>query len=384
LIAGRCLSCDTRRWSRFVHRELALLLVLVGVTIAAFFGTRAIAHSNEALRRRQAAAWYDAARRASPDADVVSAVAALRRAVLKDRENRLYRLALADALAARRLDGEARRVLLALRDAQPEDPEANLRLARLEARGADADAARRYYENALSNLWRREQADERRRVRVELIEFLLVHEGRARALSELLLLAANLPEDAAVQAHVGRMFLAAGNPRLASDHFVRAVRLDSTNTEALAGAGQAAFELGDYGRALRYLKGAAPDDARATELREVTELVLSSDPLGPRLRAVERRRRLLLAFRQALQRLDSCLSAPRVDAKDSLDGFRKEIREFESALEGRRQETGDLVDDGVDLVYRAERAAEQRCTATPAPFDRALLLIGRRHGLEEQ
>ena len=91
-----------------------------------------------------------------------------------------------------------------------------------------------------------------------------------------------------------------------------------------------------------------------------------------------------MAFHQAQQRLDSCLSAPRVDAKDTFDLLRKELQDFESALEGRRQETGDLIDDGVDLVYRAERAAEQRCTATPAPFDRALLLIGRRHGLEEQ
>lgn len=41
LIAGRCLSCDTRRWSRFVHRELVLLMVLIGITVAAFFGTRA-------------------------------------------------------------------------------------------------------------------------------------------------------------------------------------------------------------------------------------------------------------------------------------------------------------------------------------------------------
>jgi hypothetical protein len=92
-------------------------------------------------------------------------------------------------------------------------------------------------------------------VRVELIEFLLAHEERARASSELLLLAANLPEDAAVQAHVGRMFLAAGNARLDLDHCVRALRRNSTNTEALAGAGEAAFEPGDDGRALRYLKG---------------------------------------------------------------------------------------------------------------------------------
>jgi hypothetical protein len=61
----RCLTCETRRWSRFVHRELILLAVLVGVAVAAFFGTRAVAHSNDTLRRQQAATWFDMAQRAS-------------------------------------------------------------------------------------------------------------------------------------------------------------------------------------------------------------------------------------------------------------------------------------------------------------------------------
>jgi Tfp pilus assembly protein PilF len=384
LIAGRCLPCDTRRWSRFVHRELVLLTVLVSATVAAFFGTRAVAQGNEALRRRQAAAWYEAAQRASLGGDAESAAAALRRAVSKDRGSRQYRLALADALTTRGLDGEARRALLALRETEPEDAETNLRLARLEARASDEGAARRYYQNALSSLWRPEQAEERRRMRIELIEFLLAHQQRARALSELLLVAANLPEDAAIQAQVGRMFLAAGDPRLALDHFVSAVRLDSGNAHALAGAGEAAFELGEYSRALRYLKGAARDDAHATKLREVAQLVLNNDPLAPRIGASERRRRLLAAFEQVSQRLDDCLSGPLVST-DELAPVRDELREVESAVRrpGRR-EPRDLIDDGVDLVYRIERAAEQACRVAPAPFDRALLLIGRRHGLEEQ
>jgi hypothetical protein len=120
-------------------------------------------------------------------------------------------------------------------------------------------------------------------------------------------------------------------------------------------------------------------------LREVTELVLSRDPLEPRLRAADRGRRLLSSLHQAAQRLDSCLGAPLTGAKESLDALRREIRDVETAFEGRPpQQIGDLAADGVDLVYRAERAAEQHCTAEPTPFDRALVLIGRRHGFEEQ
>jgi hypothetical protein len=113
--------------------------VLVGVTVASFFGTRGVAQSNEALHRRQATAWLEAGQRASRGGNPETAVAGLRRTVSKDHENRRYRLALAQALAASHLD-DATCVVLALRHTQPEDPATNLQLARLERRGADADA----------------------------------------------------------------------------------------------------------------------------------------------------------------------------------------------------------------------------------------------------
>lgn len=181
------------------------------------------------------------------------------------------------------------------------------------------------------------------------------------------------------------MFLAAGDPRFALDHFVRAIRLNADHADALAGAGEAAFELADYSRALRYLNAAPREDTRVAELREVARLVLSGDPLAPRVGAGERRRRLLVAFQQAAQRLETCLSDPSLKVKASFEPLRDEVRAFQAALDlPRRREPRDLVDDGVDLVYRIERGVEQRCGMPPAPLDRALLLIGRRHGFEEQ
>jgi tetratricopeptide (TPR) repeat protein len=362
-----------------------VLVLLIGITVAAFFGTRAVADSNEALRRRQAAAWFGAAQRASRDGRAETAVEGFRRAVSKDPDNRQYRLALAEALVASRLDGEAGRVLLALREAQPEDPEANLQLARLEARGPETDAARRYYQNALAGLWRPEQADERQRVRFELIEFLLAHDERARALSELLLVAVNRPGDAPLQTHVGRMFLAAGDARNALDHLVQALQLDPGNADALDAAGAAAFEIGDYRRALRYFNAAPQQGAQAAELREVARLVVNADPLGPRLRATERRRRLGVALEHASQRLETCVNDPSMRANADVGHLHDEVRDLQSALNlPRRQDPRDMVDEGVDLVYRIERATEQSCGMPAAPLDRALLLIGRRHGLGEQ
>jgi len=48
-----------------VHREIIILAALVFVTVVAFIGTRAVAISNEILRREQAAAWFDAAQSAA-------------------------------------------------------------------------------------------------------------------------------------------------------------------------------------------------------------------------------------------------------------------------------------------------------------------------------
>lgn len=360
-----------------------MLLLLVAITVVAFFVTRAVAHSNDALRRRQAAEWFSTAQRASRDGHTNVAVDGFRRAVSKDPGDRRYRLALAEALLASQRVSEAGRVLLALREAQPEDPETNLQLARLEARGPNAAAARRYYQTAVAGLWRPEQAGERQRIRVEFIEFLLAHDERARALSELLLVAPGLGPDVGLQTAVGKMFFAAGDPRLALDRLVAALRLDPDNAAALAGAGEAAFAIGDYGRALRYLN-AAPPDPRVDELRELARLVVEADPLAPRLRAGERRRRLGVALQHTLSRLDACVTRASVPADAALDQLRTDARELQSALDHpRRREPRDLVDDGVDLVYRAAREMEQRCAMPAAPLDRALLLIGRRHGLGE-
>ena len=58
IIAGRCLACDARRWSRFLHRAIILLTCLAALTAAAFVFTRAVAADAERLRREQTAPWY--------------------------------------------------------------------------------------------------------------------------------------------------------------------------------------------------------------------------------------------------------------------------------------------------------------------------------------
>lgn len=57
LASGRCLRRENQSSSRFVHREIVVLAVLVGIAVAAAFVTRRFAASNEALRLQDGRAW---------------------------------------------------------------------------------------------------------------------------------------------------------------------------------------------------------------------------------------------------------------------------------------------------------------------------------------
>ena len=393
LVDGRCPRCRRGPEPRFVHREIVLLAVLIVVAVVGFFLTRAAARANEDNRLRDAAEWYNAGRANLAAGRTDTAVRALRRATSLNRDQRTYRLALASALAASGQDEPARQVLLGIREASPEDPEVNLQLARLETRRDDLTGAVRYYQNALYGFWGDTPGDAttRRHVRLELIQYLLAHDQRGRALSELLVLSANLPEDAALQTEAGQLFLQAGDPTRALDHFQRVLQLDAKNGAALAGAGQAAFALGDYASAQRDLRAAQPQlngtaQAKVADLAAVADLVVTRDPLRAGLPFREREARLTLDFAHAVEHLDTCLATLGGSSPSSaaLDALRTEARTLTPALAPRRlRESPDGLETGLNLVYRIEQQATDAC-GQPSALDRALVLIGRRHDAERQ
>src|SRR6185295_12864641 len=197
--------------SAFIHQEIVKLSLLVVLAIVAFFVTRAIAENNRTTMRRDAAEWYGRGQRALSSGDAASAVDAFRRASVMKRGDRQYELALARSLVATQQIDAARSALLALRESEPEDPEMNLELARIDARRRDVTNAVRYYHNALYAPWPADATDARRKVRVELIRFLLAYGQSARAESELVALAADLPDDLASHLEVGDLFTSVGN-----------------------------------------------------------------------------------------------------------------------------------------------------------------------------
>lgn len=385
-IGGRCPSCADGGAFRLVHREIVLLLILSAIAVVGFLLTHGAAVSARELRLQDAAAWFAAGHQALADGRTEQAIDALRRASAIDRTNRGYQLTLASALSAGNHVDETRQVLLRLREGEPEDPEVNIQLARLEAREYHVTDAVRYYQNALYGRWNPDAFDARRRLRIEMIRYLLAHGDQGRALSETLVLSGNLPEEPGWQTTVAQLFMEAGDAPRALEHFQRVLTLDPKNPAALAGAGRAAFSLGDYETAVRYLRSAPADDHDvAAELR-LARLVLSNDPLAPRLPLTQRRSRLLDDLTHARARLDACLtrlSGTSAGAPDSLTSLATAIDALEPTLDpAQLREAPEAIDAGVSLVLRIEQQTAAPCGSADE-LDDALLRIGRRHSSEQ-
>jgi tetratricopeptide (TPR) repeat protein len=341
-----------------------------------------VAASNRAIALHDAAEWYGRGEEAMRGGRLDPAIADFRRAAVRNRTERRYVLALGRALAVQEKYDEARQVLTTLREAAPEDAEVNLELARLAARRQDVTEAVRFYHNALYAPWPPELSAKRRDVRFEFVSFLLKQGQAARATSELLALTTDLPDDAPSHLKVGRLFEQAGDHTHALQQFQGALKFNPTDDAALAGAARSAFQLGRYSLARSYLRRARPVNGDVAQLRELLDLVLSNDPLAPRIGSAERRRRLIADLDYATRRLQTCsTTSPASDAQNAAQALQDEADAFESQLAAAKVLDQDTVEVGVDLVDRVAEQLLKVCTPATS-HDRAVALIGRQHSGE--
>jgi predicted Zn-dependent protease len=368
------------RFGPYVERlraEIVKLSVLIAITAAAFVGIRALSASVTEVRLKDAAEWYARGQAALAGGDVATAIQDFRHAVDRRRGHKAYSLALADALAMGDQAAAAERILLSLRQISPEDPDINLDLARLAADRGDLARSVRYYQSALYAP--SPPGGGPRAVRLELIQLLLKHGEAGRALSELIAATDDAGDDPAMQVRLATLVLEAGDVPRALAGFRRALTLDPGNVAAAAGAGTAAFRIGDYETAERYL-ASVPDRPDLADMRTTAALVRSRDPLADRIRASERRRRLAANITYVRMRLVECTAG--LPAPDpSFSGVRQTIEGIEARLK-RGGSDPDLVDDGVAVVFRAEGVLGRHC-GPATPLDRALVIIGERHGGNE-
>lgn len=368
---------------RVLNRQIFLLIALSVGAVGVYAFTKSMAAKEQRMDARIAAIRFREGQRQFSSGQIDQAIDSFRKATTYALRDQTYALALANALAAGNHNAEAQQTLLRLREADPEDADINSRLARLAAKRGEVDDAVHYYQNALYGRWAGTQVDERKlQLRVELIRFLLVHQQRNIALSELLILEADLPRSAVAHVETARLFLQTGDAQHALKNYDAAIELDKDNVDALTEAGETAFRQRDYPGAERYLIAAVKfnsENENTRRLLSVTEMVLSGDPLAPHIAMQEERERLLRGLTQATQRIEGYFSQTSDSGKISqLNALKEQALAMESELHSKQPPDSEQTKAGVELIYTIEKATST-AGREPDGLDQALLLIGQEH-----
>jgi tetratricopeptide (TPR) repeat protein len=362
---------------------LALLSALAVVSFLAVGGLSRMYHAQqEALGNR----WFTRGTGDLNNGSFDRAVADFRAALRYSRDNYDYQLNLAQALIGLKRTDEAYAYLINLWEREPENGLVNLELARIAAQKEQTERALRYYHNAIYATWPGDQEVQRQNARLELIEYLLGIDAKAHAQSELIALAANLGDDPLLHLRVGDLFLQAQDYEHALAEFRLSLKSDHHNPAALAGAGLAAFDLGRYPLAQRYLQVAVatdPEDKRNADLLNTTELVLRMDPYQRQVSSDQRNRIVIEAFAAAGDRLRSCTAAGNSSGTASSEVLEQTLTDNWAKMkpkinQGDLRRDPDLAERAMDLVFEIERQTKAACGA-PSGTDLALLLISKLH-----
>lgn len=405
-IVCRCSVRPRRYWLH--SRETILLLCVFGLVVA-FAITGFAARLYHGRRAELARSWFDRGNAELKGGRAEAALSDFRTALiyaqheLPPQQQQEFELNFVQALVATGKIDEARSYLLDLWERGPGNSRVNLELARLATQlGNDADA-KRYYNGAISGIWDANAADvlrNRMDARLEFYHYLMDHGEKTEAQSELLATAAAIPPDPSLHALVGRLMLEGGYPQPALEEFQQALRLDPHNYEALAGAGNAAFQSGDDRDAIRYLEAAireaaqqrrlsgphgADNAARETEQARtmqdlaIAQATLSLDPGRPGLDPTERARRAIRAYDAAVTRIESCakehgiaLPAPTLNLTPFTDAASDELAVV--ALSKHIEQLDSLM----EFVFQMESAATENCGPPSDPTNSAIVRIGEK------
>jgi tetratricopeptide (TPR) repeat protein len=370
---------------RLYLRQRPVMLGLLTVLAVLFFltvtGLSSVYHAQrEALGDR----WFNRgvadlnAKRYEP------AVTEFRAALLYSRDNYAYQLNLAEALIGIKQTAQAYAYLLNLWDREPEDGRVNLELARIVAARGQTQLAIRYYHDAVYATWPTNQESRRREARLELIDLLLRSNANASAQTELIALSENEAEESALQDRLADLFMRAGAYERALAAYRLSLKSDPQDAAALAGAGNAAFQLGRYPLAEHYFERAVAanaNDKTSAEQLKMTEMVLRLDPFQPEISRRDRNRLIVEAFTTAGARLMNCAKAIRVAPKtgqaepnlgDEWTSLKPQV-----SLRNLERNPG-LADAAMNLVFRIEKQTSVFCGG-PTATDHALLLISKLH-----
>jgi tetratricopeptide (TPR) repeat protein len=365
----------------YLRREPVTLALLTGLAILAFSAVAGLSRLYHRQQDSLADRWSTRGTEDLKAGRYGSAVVDFRTALLYARDEYTYQLNLAEALVGEHRADEAYAYLVNLWQREPENGLVNLELARIEAARGHSESALRYYHNAIYAIWPGDQELASQNARLELIQYLLRTNDLAQADSELIALTVNLGSNAKEHVQAGQLFLQAQDNQRALDQFRLALQHNRHDVAAMAGAGNAAFQLAQYNEAVRYLRQAeaAGNKSNDSELK-IAQLVLSLDPYRTRFNSIERRRIAMSAFVAAGDRLKACgVPGPFSIPAGELTNLTQSWTKLKPQVNERDMRNDpDVVNTIMSLVFNIERQTSGMC-GTSSDTDNALLLIANLH-----
>jgi len=363
--------------NKFAQKPPVALLALSLIAVIGFIAVGRLVHAFDSRQRMVAADMYHRGIIDRNHRDFKLAVNHFRAALSFDRNNDLYQLNLAQSLAAlgKDHDDQARAYLLNLWDRAPQDAQVNLELARLAANQNQLDQALRYYHNAIYGIWNDSTGASRRQARLELVDFLIAHNEKTQAQSELIASAGSLPPEVAPHARIADRLMRVNAFADALAQYRAILEIDPQNADAMRGAGEAAFFLGDFRTAQRDLQAAKDhglQDSEVDHKLQMAYLILRNDPFRRKLTDKERRDRTLTAFDQAGRRLQTCKEEQALS--HPLESLRERWTQLKPRVTAYRSGNAAIAETAMDVVFQIEQQAAQDC-GQPTGLDEALLLI---------
>jgi tetratricopeptide (TPR) repeat protein len=220
-----------------------------------------------------------------------------------DRNNRDFRLDLAEALHLAGHHDQAKAEVREVLNRDSNDGGANLLMARLMAGAGRTSEADAYYHRAIYGVWYRDPAANRLHSRIELADYLARQNRQQELLSELLVLQDAARRDGNLSWRVAELFLKAGSPARAVQAYQDIIRNDPTNAYAYRALGEAELRAGDFRSAETAFLAVVrnrPDDAEAADRLHFASTLERMNPTSRRLPSAEKYRRsaaLLAAVR---------------------------------------------------------------------------------------
>ena len=385
--ATHCPHCNSRL-SLILHSRETVLSLTAAIVIVLFFLTGFITRGYHEKLAALGEQWFEAGEQQLKSGAAGAALEDFHTALVYRPDDAQIQFRLAEALAVDHRDGEARAYLLGLLARNPSDAPINLALARISATNGSEAGALRYYHGAIYGVWPKNPETNRLNARLELSRFLVGRNDTSIADAELIALISEIPQHGAeLHAQAGDLFLRIGDAKHALSEYRSALTVKHPSANSVRGAGLAAYQLGEYQEAERYLERAhrlRTSDADVTSALVLSRLVISADPYLRGLSDAERRARTQRDFAQAFFRLQECAKkSANVSAGAAPQADLARLTDQAKALQPRLTERNlrlhpSQVNVAMILVFAMEDAATKECGELQG-IDEALTLIGKFH-----